>query len=93
MPARPRSSTVLLHLNLQVEATCGGACECATCHVHLPANGSQAPPLPEVSDEEDDQLEYALFADDDSRLACQVEITEDLKAWLDAGGKAKLPRY
>lgn len=79
----------------QVEATCGGACECATCHVHLrPADHGKPAPVPEVTDEEDDQLEYAMFADDDSRLACQIEITEDLVSWLEKqGGRVQLPRY
>ncbi len=51
------------------------------------------PPTPETTDEEEDQLEFAIGADDDSRLACQVEITEDLKQWLENGGKVRLPRY
>lgn len=82
-----------LHGQQQVEATCGGFCECATCMMHLVPNGKgEAAPVPEVSEEEDDQLEYALFADDDSRLACQIEITPQLKDWLAEGGKIRLPR-
>ncbi|KAK9899800.1 hypothetical protein P389DRAFT_4199 [Cystobasidium minutum MCA 4210] len=78
-----------------VEATCGGACECATCHVYLlpKDEGGPLPPVPETSDEEEDQLEYAIGATDDSRLACQVLITEELVKWLKEGGSIKLPRY
>lgn len=80
---------------LQVEATCGGACECATCHVYLepPTDGGIAAPVPDTTDEEEDQLEYAIGATDDSRLACQVVITKDLAQWLKQGGVVRLPRY
>lgn len=89
------SSTVDHHYICQVEATCGGACECATCHVHLrPVGAGRSAPVPEIMDEEDDQLEYAMFADDDSRLACQIEITDELVRWIEEdGGRVQLPRY
>ncbi|GAA6007049.1 uncharacterized protein JCM10292_003441 [Rhodotorula paludigena] len=93
-------------------ATCGGHCECATCHVHVPpispsASSSsdldssarkptpvpQLAPLPEVTDEEDEQLEFAIGADDDSRLACQLPVTKELAEWVAQGGRIKLPRY
>ncbi|GAA6002923.1 hypothetical protein JCM10207_001899 [Rhodosporidiobolus poonsookiae] len=95
-------------------ATCGGHCECATCHVHLPpllpAAPSSAltdsapparkpaavpvfPPAPEMTDEEDEQLEFAIGADDDSRLACQIPVTKELGEWVAQGGRIKLPRY
>lgn len=67
-------------------ATCGGHCECATCHVHIPPLSSssasavadpandrkplalpQSAPIPEMKDEEDEQLEFAIGANDDSR--------------------------
>lgn len=78
-----------------VEATCGGACECATCHVYLipPSEDGPSAPVPETTDEEEDQLEYAIGATDDSRLACQVTITDDFVEWLQNGGTVKLPRY
>ncbi|BGP32809.1 hypothetical protein JCM10296v2_004593 [Rhodotorula toruloides] len=94
-------------------ATCGGHCECATCHVHIPplsANSTssavadsstgrkplalpKSAPIPEMKDEEDEQLEFAIGADDDSRLACQVPVTKELAGWIKAGGRIKLPRY
>lgn len=67
--------------------TCGGHCECATCHVHIrPATTTTSAAtrteggralaiptlpvgLPEMTDEEDEQLEFAMGADDDSRYA------------------------
>ncbi|CEQ41980.1 SPOSA6832_03762 [Sporobolomyces salmonicolor] len=92
-------------------ATCGGHCECATCHVHIPpltpASSSAAvssphrkpipvphlPSLPEISDEEEEQLDFAIGADDHSRLACQIPVTKELGEWVAQGGKIKLPRY
>ncbi|GAA6032585.1 hypothetical protein JCM8097_004828 [Rhodosporidiobolus ruineniae] len=95
-------------------ATCGGHCECATCHVHLPpavpssALSSSAsssavtrqpvpvpihPPVPEMTDEEDEQLEFAIGADDNSRLACQIPVTKELGEWVERGGRVRLPRY
>lgn len=53
-------------------ATCGGNCECATCHVHIKPTSDAAaskPPLPELSDEEEEQLEFAMGRDDTSRYA------------------------
>ncbi|GAA5924077.1 hypothetical protein JCM3775_005589 [Rhodotorula graminis] len=70
-------------------ATCGGHCECATCHVHL----AESAPQPDMKDEEDEQLEFALGADDDSRLACQLPVTKELGEWVAGGGRIRLPRY
>ncbi|GAA5863910.1 hypothetical protein JCM3774_004415 [Rhodotorula dairenensis] len=76
-------------------ATCGGHCECATCHVMIPpvpVAGGDAP-LPEMTDEEDEQLEFAIGATDDSRLACQLPVTKELGEWVKNGGRIQLPRY
>ncbi|TKA51175.1 hypothetical protein B0A53_05639 [Rhodotorula sp. CCFEE 5036] len=76
-------------------ATCGGHCECATCHVLIPpaASAGGDPPLPEMTDEEDEQLEFAIGATDDSRLACQLPVTKELGKWIAKGGRIQLPRY
>ncbi|GAA5987959.1 hypothetical protein JCM10908_007290 [Rhodotorula pacifica] len=77
-------------------ATCGGHCECATCHVLIPpssASEEDAPPFPEMTDEEDEQLEFAIGATDDSRLACQLPVTKELGEWIKQGGRIQLPRY
>ncbi|ORY89767.1 Sucrase/ferredoxin-like-domain-containing protein [Leucosporidium creatinivorum] len=90
-------------------ATCGGHCECATCHVHIapieppalqPSDSGrplaaipQEAPAPEMTDEEDEQLEFAMGADDNSRLGCQIPVTKDLGEWIAGGGRIQLPRY
>jgi len=59
-----------------IVAECGGACSCATCHVHVdPAWYDKLPP-PE--DMEKDMLEFAMDPDETSRLSCQIKVTEEL---------------
>lgn len=57
-------------------ALCGGCCSCATCHVHIdPAFASN---LPTMTDDENDLLDSSDHRDENSRLSCQINITEDL---------------
>ncbi|KAJ3019709.1 hypothetical protein HKX48_001865 [Thoreauomyces humboldtii] len=59
-----------------IEGTCGGQLECATCHVIVdPAFAEKLPP---VTDEEEDMLEYAIGRTENSRLSCQLKATRDL---------------
>lgn len=60
-----------------IDGDCGGAAACATCHVYVdPAwiakTGTAA------SDMEKSMLEFAEEVQDNSRLACQISITDDL---------------
>lgn len=57
-------------------ALCGGACSCATCHVHLdPAFADLVPPM---SEDEDDLLDTSGHRDTRSRLSCQIPLTDAL---------------
>ena len=62
----------------EIPADCGGACACATCHVHiderwLANHGKINDNTPEI-----DLLEYESgFKDGISRLACQIVLTKD----------------
>lgn len=79
-----------------LEGTCGGNCECATCHLYLDRNGEgwESAPVPEPSEEEDDMLFTALaFRDGASRLGCQIPVTRELAAWNGQGGRLNLPQY
>ncbi len=59
-----------------VEATCGGECSCATCQVYVdPAWVSRLPPQDELELELLDEL---LNAQGNSRLACQIELSDEL---------------
>ena len=60
-----------------IEADCGGACACSTCHVYIdPAWVDRLPPPGEI---EKDMLEFAWEPDLRlSRLTCQIRVTADL---------------
>jgi len=53
---------------------CGGMAMCASCQCYVKTNH----PLPEISDDEDAMLADAFNVEDNSRLGCQIHITEDL---------------
>jgi 2Fe-2S ferredoxin len=57
-------------------ATCGGSCSCATCHVYV--DGSWVGKLPAPELEEMDMLDTAHDLQENSRLSCQIKVTEEL---------------
>ncbi len=59
---------------LPVEGTCGGMALCASCQVYLESDT----PLPEQSDSELAMLDQAFHVKDNSRLGCQIRITESI---------------
>ena len=59
-------------------AECGGGCACATCHVYV--GESYLDKITPVSDVEADMLEcVASDRKTNSRLACQIKVTEGLE--------------
>ena len=59
-----------------IEADCGGACACSTCHVYVDA--AWVDKLPKKDAMEEDMLDLAAGARRTSRLSCQIVLTEDL---------------
>ena len=59
-----------------IVAECGGACACATCHSYIDAEWLEK--LPEMDDMEDSMLDAAFERKDNSRLTCQIEVTDSL---------------
>jgi 2Fe-2S ferredoxin len=57
-------------------ATCGGSCSCATCHVYVAADWFDRLPPPAL--EESDMLDTAHDLKPNSRLSCQIVVTEEL---------------
>ncbi len=58
--------------DLPVEGRCGGMAMCATCQCYLESDTE----LDEQSDGELDMLDEAFFVEDNSRLGCQIPITD-----------------
>jgi len=60
-----------------IEADCGGACACSTCHVYVDAAWVEKLPAKEAMEE--DMLDFAYEPDTTrSRLTCQIKVTEAL---------------
>lgn len=59
-----------------IEAECGGACACATCHVYVDAEWVEKTGKPEAIEE--DMLDFAFDVRPESRLSCQIKVTADL---------------
>ena len=57
-------------------AECGGACACATCHVYVDESWKEKTGDP--SPMEEDMLDFAFDVRPNSRLSCQIKITDDL---------------
>ncbi len=60
-----------------IEADCGGACACSTCHVYVAPDWVGK--LPAKDPMEDDMLDFAYQPDPErSRLTCQLKVTDAL---------------
>ena len=60
--------------DLPVEGTCGGMALCASCHMYIESDHE----LSEASEDEEDMLDQAFFVEDNSRLGCQIRVTEEI---------------
>ena len=59
-----------------IDADCGGACACATCHVYVDEKWFNK--LSKKEDAEQDMLDMAFEPNKFSRLSCQLTVSEDL---------------
>jgi 2Fe-2S ferredoxin len=63
-----------------IVAECGGACSCATCHVYVdPAWAAKLSP-PDA--QEDGMLDCVLDRQSNSRLSCQIQLSDELDGLL-----------
>lgn len=60
-----------------IEAECGGACACATCHVYIDEEFTETVGQPEAMEE--DMLDFAFDVRPNSRLSCQIKVSDDLE--------------
>lgn len=59
-----------------IDADCGGACACSTCHVYV--DPAWVGKLPEKEDMESDMLDFAYEPKENSRLTCQLKVTSEI---------------
>lgn len=59
-----------------IEAECGGACACATCHVYVDDAWKAVVGEPETMEE--DMLDFAYDVRPNSRLSCQIRVRPEL---------------
>ncbi|GAB1263991.1 2Fe-2S iron-sulfur cluster-binding protein [Aurantivibrio infirmus] len=59
-----------------IDADCGGACSCATCHVYIDQDWVEKLGKPNATEES--MLGLSTDRRENSRLSCQIKITEDL---------------
>ena len=71
-----RVMEIIRDWELPIKAECGGACACATCHVYISEDWLNR--LPALSDEELDQLAVLKDRRFNSRLSCQVLMSDEL---------------
>jgi 2Fe-2S ferredoxin len=59
-----------------IDADCGGACACATCHVYVDEAWQIKTGVKSAMEES--MLDFAENVADNSRLSCQIKVTDDL---------------
>lgn len=59
-----------------IEAECGGGAACATCHIYV--DNDWVSQLPRIGDVEDAMLFSANSRKSNSRLSCQIHVTEEM---------------
>jgi 2Fe-2S ferredoxin len=59
-----------------IDADCGGACACATCHVYVDEAWIDKTGSPSAMEES--MLDFAEGVQDNSRLSCQIKVTDAL---------------
>ena len=76
-----RNGSTLMETAIQnnvpgIDADCGGACSCATCHVYVEDEWIEVvgPPQPM----EEDMLDFAFEVRPGSRLSCQIKVSDAL---------------
>lgn len=59
-----------------IDAECGGACSCATCHAYIDLEWHDK--IPQADEVEREMLEFAYETKEDSRLTCQIPVSKYL---------------
>ena len=67
---------IIRDAGLDIEAACGGCCACATCHVYIDEEWTNK--LKNMNDDEESMLDQAFDVKKNSRLSCQIDLSEEL---------------
>ena len=67
---------VLRDKGFDIEASCGGCCSCATCHVYIDEKWKTK--ITKLEDDEESMLDLAFDIKDNSRLSCQIQLSDEL---------------
>jgi len=59
-----------------IDADCGGGMACATCHIYV--NEEWFDKIPKKEDGEEDMLDMAFEPKKNSRLSCQIIVSDEL---------------
>ena len=71
-----RVMEIIRDYGLPIKAECGGSCCCATCHVYVDDDWLHK--LYPLSEDEDDMLDETFDREENSRLSCQLIMSEEL---------------
>ena len=63
-----------------IDADCGGSMACATCHVYV--EDSWLNKIPKAEDAENDMIDMAYSPKKNSRLSCQIIVSEELNGLI-----------
>jgi 2Fe-2S ferredoxin len=76
LPGMSVMETAIKNQVAGIDADCGGACACATCHVYVEPEWRQQ--VGSRSPMEEDMLDFAFDVRDSSRLSCQIKVADGL---------------
>jgi len=71
---------IIRDAGMDIEAACGGCCACATCHLYISEDWVNK--LKPKDDDEISMLDQAFNVEENSRLGCQIEFSDDLDGIL-----------
>lgn len=63
-----------------IEADCGGACACATCHVYVSDEWKDK--ITPAAPAEEDMLDFAFDVRPTSRLSCQIQVNSNMDGMI-----------
>ena len=76
LPGMSVMETAVKNMVPGIDADCGGACACATCHVYIEPEWREK--VGARNPMEEDMLDFAFEVKSNSRLTCQIKVKPEL---------------